>query len=85
MPATTPQVSRYLPIWNELKDKKKCRLVAPITLHPRIIKAVKKRKDRDIAYSYQLAENCQKAKLHFKSNGNVIEITLHISIGLSEL
>jgi hypothetical protein len=81
----TPIKSRYLPIWNELKEKGKCRLAAPPALHPRIIKAVKKRRNQDIAFSFLIAEDHKKARLHFESKGSFLSITLHISIGLSEL
>lgn len=74
-----------MPIWKELKEKGKCRLTAPPVLHERIKKAVKKRKDKDIAFAFTLAEDHKKAKLHFKSTGAILEITLHTSIGLSEL
>lgn len=86
MPTTTEPIrSRYLPIWLELKEKGKCKLAAPPALHPRIIKAVKKRRNKDIAFSYAIAEDHKKAKLHFESKGSFLYITLYISIGLSEL
>ena len=41
---------KYQPIWNEIKQKKKCSVSAHPLLFKRIIKAVVKEKDRDLAF-----------------------------------
>lgn len=43
-------MSIYDPIWEKLKAAKTVSLVADRKLHPRIVKAVKKRKYLDLAY-----------------------------------
>lgn len=91
MPTDTryiPPTSRYTPIWRELKTKGKVRLTAPTILHKRIIKAVKKRKDKDLAYRFSLSEDHKKARLVFETdpiNPTILVIHLNVSIGLSEI
>ena len=64
--AIEQQTSRYLPIWLQLKEKKSVAITAPPQFHTRIIKAVKKRRDKDVAFLYQLAESGHKhfIKIH---------------------
>jgi hypothetical protein len=69
--------SRYQPIWDALKAQGQCRIVAPLPLHRRIIKAVIKRKDEDLGYKLELSEKYKKAKLAYKIEGNTITFTLH--------
>lgn len=70
------QTSRYLPIWLSLRKTGKCSITAPPHHHKRIIKAVKKRRDKDIAYRYALAEKNQSHRLKFVIEGTVIHFTL---------
>lgn len=79
------QTSRYLPIWLQLKTKKECKVTAPPHFHMRIIKAVKKRRDKDVAFLYQLAESGHKHFIKFKIEGSVIHFTLRIELSLSAL
>ncbi len=74
-----PPVSRYMSIWNELKAKKYCRMAAPPVLHARIIKAVQKRRDKDIAYRFELNERHEKIRMAFSSKGNILEIRMIVS------
>ena len=45
--------SEYDPIWSKLKTDKVVKVTANRLLHPRIVKAVKKRKWLDIAYKLE--------------------------------
>jgi hypothetical protein len=77
--------SRYQPIWNLLKKDKLVRITAPSPLHRRIIKAVQKRRDQDIAYKYELEEKGFQARMKFKKSNTLIIFTLTISAKLSSL
>lgn len=79
------QTSRYLPIWLRLKDKKECKITAPPQFHMRIIKAVKKRRDKDTAFLYDLAESGHKHMIKFHIDGSVILFTLKIELDISAL
>lgn len=46
--------SIYTPIWSQLKKDKEVSLTANRLLHPRIIKAVTKRKLLDVAYKLEI-------------------------------
>ena len=70
------QTSKYLPIWKQLKDTGSCRITAPPIYHKKIIKAVKKRRDKDLAFLYQLQEDHRKHKIKYTINGSVIEFIL---------
>ena len=79
------QTSRYLPIWIQLKAKRNVSVTAPPHFHMRIIKAVKKRRDKDVAFLYQLAESGHKHFIKFKIEGTVIHFTLRIELDISAL
>jgi hypothetical protein len=66
--------SQYQPIWDALKREHKVRLVAPTVLHARIFKAVKKRRNLDLAYKLECSELHKKPKLWCESDGNVLTI-----------
>lgn len=68
--------SRYQPIWDEIKKSGTATIVAPQILHKRIIKAVIKRKDVDLAYKFLCDEQHRKAKLAYKTEGNLITFSL---------
>lgn len=68
--------SRYQPIWDTLKKNNHAKLVAPVVLHRRIIKAVIKRKDVDLAFKVECGEQHRKAKLGYRVAGNAIEFYL---------
>lgn len=78
-------VSRYNPIWAALKKDGVCVITAPPVLHPRIIKAVAKRKYRDLAFHLEMSEAGKSAKLSHKISGSVITFTLNKSIGIGDL
>lgn len=77
------QTSRYLPIWLELKEKGTCRITAPPHFHARIIKAVKKRRDKDTAFLYELAESHRKHRIGYRINGTVISFTLKTELSIT--
>lgn len=79
------QTSRYLPIWIALKSKGNCAITAPPQFHIRIIKAVKKRRDKDTAFLYQLAESGHKHRIKFQIEGTVIKFRLLIELDISAL
>lgn len=68
--------SRYQPIWDQLKEKHKAELVAPVVLHRRIIKAVTKRKNIDLTYKFLCSEQYKKAVLKYEIQDNKIKFTL---------
>lgn len=49
--------SMYKPLWEKLKADKRVSVTANKALHPRIIKAVKKRKWLDIGFKLQIEPN----------------------------
>jgi len=67
-------ISDYDPIWFKLKRDRVVSITANRLLHPRIIKAVTKRKWLDIGYKLQ----CDPlyAKLHVSRKGSVITFSL---------
>ena len=82
------KVSRYQVIWETIKTTGKCELVADVTNHARLIKAVIKRKDEDLGYKLQLSELGKRAKLVVKTDENnecKLIFTLNKSIGLDDL
>lgn len=70
------QVSQYEPIWITLKSERKCRITAPVALHKRIIKAVTKRKNLDIAYKVEREESGFKDELNYVCNQSTVMFTL---------
>jgi len=77
------QQSRYSPIWNQLKETGVCRIAAPRCLHPRLIKAVIKRKDVDLEYKYQLAEQFKTARLEVAEDKGGAEIVFKLRFYLN--
>ena len=71
--------SRYAVIWDTLKEKKRIRISVPAEHHRRLKQAVIKRKNKDIGFKYLLKESNQRSQLHFKSEGNILNIALNIS------
>lgn len=81
-------VSRYLPIWNKLKTENKVSVALPQPLHRRLIKAVIKRKDEDLAFKFLLSEECagRRAKLQYSIQENVVHFRLiYFTNGLGDL
>lgn len=81
----TPITSSYEPIWLELKKNRVCRVTAHRALHPRIKKAVCKRKDLDAGYKFEVSEHGRVARLSMKSKHSIIEFRLIESIGLGDI
>lgn len=69
-------VSKYAPIWKQLKASKKCRITAPSQYHRTIIKMVKNKRDDDIAYRFELAERGLTHVIKTKIIGTIITFTL---------
>ena len=57
--------SKYDSIWQKLKATKECTIAAHRVLQPRIIKAVIKCKDRDVAFKLTNLNNRRRAKLFY--------------------
>jgi len=55
--------STYQPIWEALKREGKVRLVSNPAIHARLFNAVKKRKNKDLAYKLECADQFKDAKL----------------------
>jgi hypothetical protein len=70
--------SRYSIIWHKLKQDKIVKLSAPAEVHPRLRKAVIKRKDIDLGYKLMAQEQHLRPYLKFKSEGSLLTITLHL-------
>jgi len=68
--------SKYLPIWNQLKAKKICKITAPIIYHKTIIKMVKNKRDDDLAYRFELAELGLTHEIKTVVDGTVITFIL---------
>lgn len=68
--------SRYQPIWDKLKAELSATIVAPPHLHKRIIKAVIRRKDIDLAYKFICSNSHKRAKLIYEIKGNAITFSL---------
>jgi hypothetical protein len=71
------QYSKYLPIWKSLKETGTCRLTAPPIFHKRIVKAVQKRRDKDLGFLYILKEQNLKHRITYDIHGTVITFHLH--------
>jgi len=80
-----PQTSKYLPIWNALKNDKQCRITAPPIYHKTIIKMVKNRRDKDTAFLFDLSEQNLTHKIKYKVSGSVIHFKLIIEATLRGL
>ena len=82
----TSPLRKYQQVWNLLRDSPshRIKLSAAPNLHPRIKKAVIKEKDLDVVYKLQMADNYSRSRLWFTSSGNVLSITLTISLGLTD-
>lgn len=81
----TPITSSYEPIWLELKKNRVCKVTAHRALHPRIKKAVCKRKDLDLGYKLEVSQRDRVARLSMKSKHSIIEFRLIESIGIGDL
>ena len=81
----TPPVSKYLPIWNKLKQEKEVRITAPPIYHRTIIKMVKNRRDKDAVFLFDLSERNLTHRIKYKVNGSVIHFKLYINLTLQGL
>ena len=67
---------KYQPIWEALKQNKQVRLAAPNQLHPRIIKAVTKEKERDLGFKLLTSEEGRKFLLFHTSEHGILSFRL---------
>ncbi|PHQ81755.1 MAG: hypothetical protein COB66_01400 [Coxiella sp. (in: Bacteria)] len=63
---------QYEPIWNRLKLDHTASIQAPVHLHLRIIKAVKKEKTKDQGWKLLVSEKNLAFKLHREIEGETI-------------
>jgi hypothetical protein len=82
---TPPKVSRYLPIWNKLKTDKVCKITAPIIYHKTIIKMIKNRRDKDLAYRFTQSELRIHEQIKVSVIGTVITFKLVRRLTLQDL
>lgn len=68
----------YEPIWNKLKATKQVSITANRALHPRIVKAVKKEKWKDLGYKLQIEPRI--ATLSHSTKGSVITFFLTFNL-----
>lgn len=66
----------YSPIWEAIKKNKQVSIVAPVSNHKLIIKAVIKEKNEDEGYKLLLSEKCKKARLIISFDSNNKELIL---------
>lgn len=78
---------KYQPIWKQIKLTNTASIAADKSAHARIIKAVRKEKNKDIGWKLLLGEKGVKYELHNKIEGKIITFYLvDISpINLSDL
>lgn len=72
--------SRYTPIWNKLKLDGTCKIAAHPALHARIVKAVKKRKNEDLAFKFSISESQKVSRLTFKATASEIIFYLKVKV-----
>lgn len=68
----------YQPAWNHIKKEGFIRLSAEAHLHPRIYKAIRKEKDMDTVYKYEMAERGDAGWLSSSSKGTILTIILTV-------
>lgn len=66
--------SRYAVVWDTLKASKKCSIKAEVRFHARIKKAIVKRKDEDLIFKLECADN--KIKFKLKCNSDKEDVTI---------
>ena len=71
-----PRISKYQPIWDSLKEKKQCTIVAHPASHRTIIKMVKNKRDDDVSYRYLQLEKGIREEIKTVISGNTIHFTL---------
>jgi hypothetical protein len=69
----------YEPAWIELKKKGRVRLAVPRPLHRRVIKAILKEKNQDLAYKLEMLEKKTRLKITYEQQDSVITIILNKS------
>lgn len=75
----------YQPIWEHIKEKGYCNITSPKETHRRIIKAVIKEKNNDLAFKVLSAEKWKWNKLQYEIQGSLIKFTLTHSVGEYDL
>jgi hypothetical protein len=67
---------KYEPLWLQVKAKSTASVSAPISLHARIIQAVRKEKVKDIGWQYLVRENKKRYELKETITGRIITFNL---------
>ena len=73
-------ISRYSCIWVRLKAEQHIKLKAPAKAHPRLKRAIIKRKDLDLGFKLECSEQNLRPFLSFKSDGDIMEVTLNLPV-----
>lgn len=73
------QVSRYTPLWESLKKDGKLSLLVFPPLKNRLIKAIRKKRDTDLAFRYELSERNMRAVIHWTYKNNILNARLEYS------
>lgn len=77
---------KYQTIWERIKSEGSCTLIAHVSLHRRIKKAVTKEKYNDNSFKiFWDIEGTEQPELKTNTKGNVITFTLIKPVLLSEL
>lgn len=77
----------YQPAWNQLKNNptEPLKIAAPKKFHARIIKAITKEKDMDVAYKLVMYEAGKRVRLRTHSDHNLLTFTLTFTVGFEDL
>ena len=67
---------KYEPIWLQLKEHRQASVIVAPAMQARVIKAVIKEKDMDVAYKYLTAERHEAYKLCYTKKDNLVQFTL---------
>lgn len=78
-------MSRYSPIWEQLKTTRICHIAVVPKLQKRVIKAVIRTKDEDLVFKLQAAEGHKKYTLEYICEGAKITFKLKETLKLTAL
>ena len=72
--------SRYAPAWEKLKAERKVILVAPKGSHNRIVKGIKRRRDKDVLFLFRIRNDGMTHKITVTSEANVLTLVLSLIV-----
>jgi hypothetical protein len=67
---------KYQPIWEAIKQSTTASLAADPSAHYRIIRAVRKEKDKDLCWKLECSEAGERYRLEDKSEGSLLSFIL---------